>query len=351
MDQLNRDQRRLVIGKFYESNRDMGKRYTVDHFQRMKVPLSSIYDVIQRVENNISLQRRPGQGRVPKLMTKTKVNQLIKKVDGRKGISQIKLALNYGIDRSYISKILKKNGVNYFKRQTKPKQTEKQKQVIKTRIIKLSKNQFRPTNGMDIIMDDESYFPMSGENIPGNDGYYSRDKSTVSSDVQNKSKTKFPLKILVWVAISPSGHSRLYFAPRNCSITSEVYSNECISKRLVPFIKKYYPTGKYVFWPDGASAHYAKNTINTFNRQNINFIPRDENPPNIPQLRQIEVFWAHLKTKVYDKDWKAKNYEHLISRIRSKMREFSPEYFQSLLSRCKTKIRKAADMGSEYMFS
>ena len=42
---------------------------------------------------------------------------------------------------------------------------------------------------------------------------------------------------------------------------------------------------------------------------------RDDNPSNIPQLRPIEKFWAHLKSKVSGNDWEADNQQHLISRI------------------------------------
>ena len=138
-------------------------------------------------------------------------------------------------------------------------------------------------------MDDESYFPMTGQNIPGNDGYYSSDKSKVDPEVRYKSKPKFPSKVLVWIAISSSGHSNVYFAKRN-SITAEVYSKQCIIKCLDPFLKKNHSNGQYVFWPDGASAHYAKQTIQTFERLNIKYVPKDRNPPNIPQLCSIEKF-------------------------------------------------------------
>ena len=119
----------------------------------------------------------------------------------------------------------------------------------------------------------------------------------------------------------------------------------------MPFLREHYPNDNYVFWPDCATAHYAKYTIKIYNNYNINFLKRDQNPPNVPQLRKIETFWAHRKAKVYENDWQSKNLTHLISRIRLKLKEFSPDYFQRLMSKCKTKIRKAADMGPEYMFT
>jgi hypothetical protein len=42
--------------------------------------------------------------------------------------------------------------------------------VIKKRLNSLSKTSFRPSNGLKIVMGDENYFSLSGENMPGNDG-------------------------------------------------------------------------------------------------------------------------------------------------------------------------------------
>ena len=80
-------------------------------------------------------------------------------------------------------------------------------------------------------------------------------------------------------------------------------------------------------------------------------MPREENPPNLPHLRSIELFCAHLKSKVYENDYTAKNLESLKVRIRKKLNEISPEYFSELMRKVKTRVRKAADYGYDYMFS
>ena len=73
----------------------------------------------------------------------------------------------------------------------------------------------RPSNGKEIVMDDESYFTLSNEYLLGNDGFYSQDKSLISLKVKYRSIAKFPDILLVWIAISRSGRSQAYFAPRN----------------------------------------------------------------------------------------------------------------------------------------
>ena len=54
-----------------------------------------------------------------------------------------------------------------------------------------------------------------------------------------------------------------------------------------------------------ATAHYAHATTTLLEDLEIPYIPRDKNPPNCPQLRPIEKFWAILEEKVYKDKWEA----------------------------------------------
>jgi transposase len=164
------------------------------------------------------------------------------------------------------------------------------------------------------------------------------------------SKSKFESKIMVWIAISSKGHSKPYFARRNCSITSDIYIDNCLKENLKPFLEKYHSNNNYMFWPDGATAHYSRKTIDSYHALGIKYLSKDNNPPNIPQLRPIETFWAHLKSKVYSGNWTANNDKQLIQRIRFKLKEFSPEYFERLMKNIKINMRKAADYGHEFKF-
>ena len=67
---------------------------------------------------------------------------------------------------------------------------------------------------------------------------------------------------------------------------------------IVLFIRERYNDDNYVFWPDLDSCHYSFETIEYLNSQNIIQVPKDDNPPNVPQARPIERFWANLEDKV-----------------------------------------------------
>ena len=55
----------------------------------MDVPIRTIYDIIERFDNNLTLNRMVGQGRKALKMTDKRRKQLMKRVDGEKGKSQI----------------------------------------------------------------------------------------------------------------------------------------------------------------------------------------------------------------------------------------------------------------------
>ena len=98
--------------------------------------------------------------------------------------------------------------------------------------------------------------------------------------------------MLVWLVISSRGISTPYFVPSGLAVKQNVYLKECIIKRLMPFIKKHLLEGNFVFWPDLASAYYAKS-------KNITFVQKADNPPAVPELRPVENFWSILKGIVH----------------------------------------------------
>jgi hypothetical protein len=72
MDQLNEEQKRLLIENFYSENKENGKPYAVNHFIKMGLQTRSIYRIIDRVDNNIPLKRRPKSDRKPYKMSHKK---------------------------------------------------------------------------------------------------------------------------------------------------------------------------------------------------------------------------------------------------------------------------------------
>ena len=66
------------------------------------------------------------------------------------------------------------------------------------------------------------------------------------------------------------------------------YLKRCIKKRVTSFIRQYHADYNYIFWPDQTRAHYAKSVINHLNKNNVNFVCKNDNPVSIPNCRPIK---------------------------------------------------------------
>ena len=80
-------------------------------------------------------------------------------------------------------------------------------------------------------------------------------------------------------------------------------------------------------------------------RDNINFVHKEINPPNVPQARPIEDFWGYLTQLVYAKGWEAKSVKQLVARIKKKLKEIDSDYLQTLMKGTLRNLRKIADNG------
>jgi transposase len=332
------------VGNFYINNEHMKKSLIVNHFRFEGIPKSTIYSIIKRVDNVISLDRKSGSGRSGRIDQKLK-DKVIEDNVNEIGRSYRSIGRQRSIHHRTAKKILNEAGVVKKKRKKAPKSNENQKKRQKKCLEKLSRGLLRPSNNVDVIMDDESYFTVDGSNCFGNDSYHSFDGLEAPENVKYRFTSKFPSKVMVWIAMSAKGLSDPLIIKSGQAIDASLYIKECLNKRLVKFIAKHHSDGKYIFWPDLATSHYANLTQAEYARLQIKYVPKNLNPPNVPQVRPIENFWSILERKVYLNGWKAETNEDLIKRIKRVLKEIPPNVCQRLMRGLKTKVRKAADNG------
>jgi transposase len=237
----------------------MKKSEIVKHFVAEGIARSTIYDTIKRVESSLPLKDRKKTGR-PSSWTGARRTKLKRLVNNRTGVSQRRLGRKFSVHHTTIGRELAKVGICYRKREKTPKYNTQQQEKAKVLCAKLANKLYR--SNCSLILDDEKYFTFAGNNMPGNSGYYAKNKSACPDSVRFAGKEKFPKKVLVWVAISDRGLSKPLFRPTNSvAIKTEIYIEECLEKRLLPFIHEHHADFNYIFWPDLASAHYSKLSV------------------------------------------------------------------------------------------
>ena len=74
--------------------------------------------------------------------------------------------------------------------------------------------------------------------MTGNTGYYTDDKEKCLDNIRFAGKEKFPIKILVWIALYERGISEpLFRLSASVAISSDVYIKECF-KTTTHFIHR-----------------------------------------------------------------------------------------------------------------
>ena len=341
MKMLNDQQVRDLVIEFWNNNKDKKKIFTVKHFVSMGIGRRTVYKIIQTFEECGTTKRLTGQGRPVKKITAKVMKQIERQMVDQIGKSARKTAKKHSIPEITLRYHLKKEGIRVFKRKKVPHYSAEQATKAQQNCLKLAKE----ISGKIVVMDDESYFPLKADYIPGNDIFYTKDKQKTPDHVKFAAQSKFPERLMVWIAVSEKGVSEPFYKPRNCAIDANLYQNECIKKKLVQFLNRFHQNDKIIFWPDLAACHYAKSTIALLNELEIPVVEKKINPPNVPQCRPIEKFWFTLKCAVYENGWEAQNEMTLKQRITRKIHEMDITSLQNDLKGLGKKLRKTGRFG------
>ena len=339
-----------MIVHYKESHPDVSHYSIAKYFKEMGISESTTYSILARYEECGSIDRASGSGRPAELMGPKNRQRLVHEAISTDFPSETRFALKYGISQPYVSKILSEEGVHSFKKTKSPCTSDVQQKTQKVRIDRLYRLILdKNVASVAVVMDDESYFEMNATQLPGNDHYFSYCKDTATTSQKLAPKAKFPPKIMMWIAISDRGISHPYFVPSTGALTSHLYQTKCVTQRLKPFLDTYHVDGEYLFWPDLASCHYAKNTVKLLEELEINFVSKEMNPPCCPQLRPIEDFWGILKQLVYEKGWQAENLDQLKRRIKYCLTKVDLSVVHEMMLHVKSHIRKARASGVSSM--
>ena len=321
---------------------ELSTKEILEVFKDKPISRATIFRVLKDCRDGKEQENKKKSGRPLKLSVRTTKN-LLSCAKNKVGQSTRRLSRKFGVSNKAVHNILKRNNIFYRKRRRAPKYTARHLEIIPKCCRALRDKHF--ANGKFMILDDESYFNFSHHELSGNDGYYTDNFEATPDNVKYAGKSKFEPKVLVWCSISSKGISTLVIRPYKAkAIDSDTYISQCLPK-LKEFVKKHHARDKIMFWPDLASSHYAKKTLDWLTSQKIPFVPKKDNPPNVPQARPIEDFWSVFKRKVYENGWEAQNEQQLVGRIKRKLKEVDVSVCQNMILKVRKILRKIEDNG------
>lgn len=290
---------------------------------------------IERFLETGSIEEKRGRGRKPGTTNKNLEKKVTAFMERKRSTSERDIAKKFQTSKTTVHRIKQRNDFKTYKKQKRPKRTTTQLNTAIARSRKLYET-LRAAHEACLVMDDESYFKYDFATLAGPQYYVAKDTSVLSDAEKFIGIEKFGKKVLVWQAICQCGRRSNPFFYEGC-INTDVYVKECLQKRLLPFMRGHNkPT---IFWPDLATAHYAKKTLDWFEQNEVQFVAKSCNPPNTPELRPIERYWALVKA-VLRKEGKhatcIKNFKKLWVNGSKKVNE---EILQNLMRRVKAKVR------------
>jgi len=332
---MTEQQLRERVRNFWQLNFLKGKAFTVNHFVNEGCARSTIYTLLSNLSKSSNVHRKPGSGGHNKKLTNQQRASIRRWIQTKRGVSLRREASKYGVCATTMRNIIKEGGLKCRKRKKAPQYTEEQVKRVKLRAGKL----LRSLSDKKIIMDDESYFKLKCDYLPGNDHYFTSSPQSAPEHVKYRTERKFPVQLMVWLCVSADHISDPIFLQRPNSVHADFYQEQCIRQGLMKFIKKYHRDDEILFWPDLDSTHYANSTLKLLHHLNIPIIDKECIPPNVPHCRPIENFWGALKAKVYEGGWEAQTIPQLQQRIKKMLKTMDQSTLRKDFKGIKKRLR------------
>jgi hypothetical protein len=144
-------------------------------------------------------------------------------------------------------------------------------------------------------------------------------------------------KYMIWQAICSCGLRTPPYVITG-TLKSGEYIKECLNKRLLPFYQNH--ISPPLFWPDLASIHYSRDAVSWYEENEVAYVKKTHNPPNSPELRPIERYWAILKRNVKKRSSAASDIKSFKNKLNGGIKTIDMKTVQTLMGGIKGKVRK-----------
>jgi DNA-binding transcriptional regulator YhcF (GntR family)/transposase len=292
----NQIQRQQIITFFL--GHDSDRKVTRNHFKQHGLNMRTIDRALEQYRKTGSVEYKQSSGRIPVVGTAKNAAKLKRRLIKNPSLSGRTAGRGLQISEHSVRKLKKQLGVVTRTKQSAPLYKKSQAERAKRGCKKLYKQLVHSGGEKFVIMDDETYVPCDSSQIPGKEFWNDIPGVEIPADFKIKRKDKFPAKFLVWQAISQDGLISDAYVTK-CTLNGHRYLNDIIKGPLLKFLRSQKDKGTILFWPDLASSHYHQDVISFLKREKIQFVPKIDNPPNLPQCRPIEKFWALCKMEYH----------------------------------------------------
>lgn len=255
-----------------------------------------VYRTIRRYNETSSVDDRKRSGRPRSVRTKETVKMVRERIRRNGQRSARKLARELKISRGTMLNILKKDlGCKPYKKRKIHGVSESAKIKRKQRVEEI----LAWHAGDEFVFSDEKLFILQQSLNPQNDRVWSVSIDNIPESQHYVQRYQNASSLMVWGAISKRGKLPLVFIDQGAKINAQYYKTEVLEKVLLPNVQSMYGSEYFCFQQDGAPSHTAR-VVQEWCTQNLaDFLPKNEWPPNSPDLNPLDYFvWSYMLSEL-----------------------------------------------------
>lgn len=277
----------------------------IKEFPSKNWPRSSVYNLLKKIDETGSSDRRDGSGRPRTAVTEENMVATLQhsmSIPGEPGTSMSlrSMAAEMGISRSSVARIKEVLDIRTFRRIITPRITPAARTRRGERAAGLLEK-ITEDHLPSLVFYDEKDLTLdpplnkATNRVCGSSG----PKRTVSPERLYHNKNRMSRKIMVCGAVSYRGKSEVIIVdPQDVKMDSSRYQQ--VLRQLFPSVRVMYPEDDWIFVQDSAPSHRSHSTQAFLMDETPSFIPADEWPPHSPDCNPLDFFvWNALREEVY----------------------------------------------------
>lgn len=336
-----------VLIKQLRENYGWGAKRIKKEFPDKPWTVDGLSKVLKRLKDTGSTSRRRGSGghnrtaRTEEIIPAVLARTVSDKEAPGTHLSQRRIARELQISQTSVRNIQKKDlKLNVFKRFRVQRLTDASRDKRLSRCRQLLRRFPSEGSVRRVWFSDEKIFTVSPPVNTQNARVYGREpgvkKMDISSDRLLIESSTFSPQVMVSLAFSAMGRTRVLFVRAGAKVNKEYYTEEILTPLFADI--RALCGNNWTWQQDGATSHTAAHTVAFLTENSPAFIEPTMWPPNSPDLNPLDYFlWGALVEKVYASP--ISDLPELKDRITQAAAEISQRSLQRAVAQWRARLR------------
>jgi DDE superfamily endonuclease len=201
------------------------------------------------------------------------------------------------VDKTTISRILKKRGIKIYKKRARNLVSKDQKATRKKLCARYRKK-YHQEDISRFVFVDECYVKVGEYLNAQNERCYGGNFECIPDQKRFREMPKSPITAMIFGAVWRAGRSKLVVLPSGFKLNQQTYKDQCLIP-LLKDVRKHIKQKDMILYQDKAPCHVAESVQSFLAEKTPCFIEKDQIALNSPDLNPLDyAIWSALKAEL-----------------------------------------------------